>query len=320
MRVFMIVLIMALALAVHASANPTPLAAIMVRPVSTVPAASVTLGDLATLVCADQALADKLKSIPICPSPFPGKSRLLMRDQILIAMRRDGIADGSVEVLCPAQVAVTRSSSRVSGEALFEAVRQFALNAGSWPGTATAEPVRLPDDQFAPAGKLELRPRLGAQKLRKGRNSVPVDICVDGSVYTTANVSVLVRVVAPVLVSTQTIARSAEITAASTAVQDREITALPDDIVIGPAASGEVAAVPIADGAIIRRSWITAPPVVKSGDAVTITVSGNWVRVSDKGTAVQDGRVGDRIKIRLMGDVRQVRGTVAGPGRVEIRM
>jgi flagella basal body P-ring formation protein FlgA len=305
-------------MALCASASGSALADVMVRPTSEVAAVNVTLADIASVQCADEALAAKLRTIPICPSALPGKTRVLAREQIIIALRRQGVSDDSVNLLCPGQVAVTRSSSVASGQALFEAAREFALRDSGWPGTVTVEPVRIPPDQVVPLGKLELRVRPGAQNLRKGRNSLPVESVVDGQVYTTTHVSILVRVFAPVLVAAQTIPRSTQITAANSALRDREITTLGNDIVLESPTAGMVAAVPIPEGAVVRKAWISAPPAVRSGDAVTVVVDGSCVRVTDKGIAAADGRPGDRIKVRLTGDVREVRGTVVGPGLVQI--
>jgi flagella basal body P-ring formation protein FlgA len=97
-------------------------------------------------------------------------------------------------------------------------------------------------------------------------------------------------------------------------------TLQPDDIVLDSAGEGIVAAIPIAEGVVIKRNWITQPPVVKSGDNVIVVVNGTNITIRDKGVAGQDGRIGDRVKVKLAGDSREVRGIVTGPGLVEIEI
>jgi len=305
-------------LLISALAAAAPQATIMVRPDSEAVGGSVVLGDISTVQCADKALAQRLTSIEVCSSPLPGKTRRLTKEQILVALRRAGIGDGTVELLCPAEVTVMRKSSVISGQALFEAAKQFVVAGNSLPGTVAVEPVRPQAGQAAPAGKVELRVRPGAREARKGQNSFPVEVIVDGQVYRMINVSVLVKVLAPVLVSTQAIPRLAEISDANVVLQERDITTLPGDILLEKPAVGWTASVPICEGAVIRRSWVAAPLAVKSGDAVLVVVDSGAVRVIEKGTAVQDGRPGDRIKVRLLGDIREVRGTIAEPGIVKI--
>ena len=304
--------------AVSLSANAVPKAHVLVRPASEVAGAQVSLGDIATVQCGENALAERLKSVPVCPSPLAGKTRTLTRDQILIAMRKQGAAD-SAELLSPDRVVVRRSATVVTGQALFETARQYAEESGKWPGTTAVEPVRLPADQSVSAGVLELRVSNRAGRLRCGRNSVPVETVVDGSVYSTTQVSIVVRAFAPVRIATEAIPKSAEITGANTRTEQREITNLPADILLRDLPGIMTAAVPISKDAVLRESWVCAPPAIRSGDNVTVVVTGGLVCVTDKGVAASDGRVGDRLKVR-MGDAREIRGTVAGPGVVEIQI
>jgi len=292
-----------------------PGAQVLVRPSSEVEAAEVMLSDVAAVQCSDQALARKLASVPLCPSPLAGKGRVLTREQIRIALRRQGIADRSVELLCPPQVAVSRRASLISGQTLFEAVRTSVLSEKKWPGTIEVEPVRLPTDQVVPSGKIETKPE--SNGIRKGRTSVPVSILVNARQCARMHVQVNIRLFAPVLVSTAAIARGSQISAANTAVQVQEVTNLPEDVLSAVPSDG-MAAVSISEGTAIRGSMVAERPAVHAGDQVVVIVSGRTVRVSDRGVAASDARIGDRMKVRLLGDVREVRGTVTGPGVVEI--
>lgn len=296
-----------------------PKADVMVKPTSETTAAEVLLGNVATVVSEDATLAQKLESVVICQSPLPGRTRNLTRDQIIIAMRKYGIADGTANLVCPSQVSVSRTSCKVSGQAIFETAQNHILADTPWQGMVTVEPVRLPLEQNVPTGSIELRVRDNTQ-IRKGRNSIPVEILVDNQLQATAYVSVVVKVFAPVLVATQAISRGEQVTTVNCILQERDITNLPSDVAQELPSTDVIATVPISQGAVIRRGWICEPPVIRSGDTVTVLVSSKSVRISDKGTAAMDGRVGEQIKVRLMGDVREVRGIVVGQGLVEIKL
>lgn len=313
---FAIFLIAAMGSAALAS---TP-ATVMVRPESEVVGPSACLGEIAGIQCTDSAPAEKLRNAPICSAPLPGKTRKITRDQIIIALRKAGIDDETVDLLCPEMVRISRKASTVSGQSLFETARAFALAANSWPGTVAVEPVRLPPDQTVPVGKLELRARAGAGAVRKGQNSLPVEIVIDGRVYRTVHTAIRIRVFAPVLVSTQAIPRSATVSAQNARLSERDITNLPDDVYLGNPSSGCVASVSISEGAVIRKQWLSEPAAIKSGDSVLVVVENGAIRVTDKATAVQDGRAGQRIKVRFANDGREVRGTVAEPGLVKISL
>lgn len=284
----------------------------MVKPSVEVPGATICLGNIADA-------NGTLSSIAICPSPLPGKARKLTRDQITVALKRAGVYE-TIVLLCPDEVTVTRMSSSVCAEALLETARRFIMSSNDLPGTVSVELARPFGPQTVPAGKVELRVKPGTQGVRRGQNNLPVEIVVDGSAYRTVNVPVRVKVLASILVAAKGISRSEEIGSANVSLQERDITALPYDIIVGEPELGWTAVVPISEGAILRRSWVSEPPAIRSGDIVSVTVTNGVVRISDKGTAVQDGRPGDLVKVRMLGDTREVRGTVAGPGVVQILM
>lgn len=313
---FAAVLILAVVFAAAVAAAPKTTVA--VKPASEVSGASVTLGDIASIQGADAKQMECLRAIQVCPSPLPGKTRKLTDDQVLTAMRRAGVLAESAGLLCPPEVAVVRTSAIVGGSDLVDAVRKHVLAAPSWPGTVSVESAIPPVDQIVPTGKLGLRVKAGASAVRKGRNTVSVEIVVEDKVYRAVQVSVTVKVIAPVAVALKAIARSELIGGVNVVLQDRDVTMLPDDVLTEMPEGGWTASLAIAEGSILRKSWVAAPSVVRSGDQVLVIVRSGAVRLTDKGVAAQDGGIGDRIKIRLSGESREVYGTVSGPGIVEI--
>ena len=318
MRIIFYILILTVGVATVLCAAPQ--ADVMVRPSSEVDGQQVTIGDIAVVNCKDAKFAEKLCAVHVCPSPIAGHNRILTRDQVLIALRRGGILDASVNLLSPAKAIVTRAATTVPGQAIFDAVRDYVMANKTWEGTAEVEAVRLPSDQILPSGTPELRVRDNGQKPRKGRCGIPVEIVVAGRVYSTVYVSVNVRVFALVIVATQAIPRGTEITAANTSTETREITFVSEDSLNRMPESGALAAQAIASGTVIRRKWITEPAAIHSGDKVVVVAKGENVSIADKGIAAADGKAGDIIKVRLNGESRVVRGRVAGPGLVEIQL
>lgn len=299
-------------IALSASVLAANRVSVMVKPSAEVSGPNVVLSDIA-------GTSDKLGSVAICPSPLPGKARQLTRAQIMIALKRAGVYE-TIELLCPDQVSVVRTASTVSPEALLETARQFIQSSNDLTGTVSVEPVRAIAPQIVPSGKLEMRVKAGIRAIRKGQNNLPIEMLVDGRIYRMISVPVLVKVLATVPVATKAITRTEEISSASYSLQERDITTMPADIIIGEPESGWTAVVPIPEGSVLRRSWVSDPPAIRSGDVVSVVVTNGAVRISDKGTAVQEGRPGDLVKVRMLGDAREIRGTVAGPGVVQITM
>jgi flagella basal body P-ring formation protein FlgA len=312
----LLTLILVLGLAMATSAAPG--VTVVVRPASEVAGEKVTLGDIASIQGADAEQSARLKSILVCPSPLPGKARKLTDDQVITTMRRAGILPENAGLLCPPEIAVVRTSAIVGSADLVEAARKHILAVHSWTGTVSVEAAIPPGDQVVSAGKLDLRIKAGTSAIRKGRNSIPVEIVIDDKVYRTVQVSVTIKVIAPVAVAVKSIARSEQIGTSNIAIEERDVTLLPDDVMISMPEAGWTASLPISEGSILRRSWVSAPPSVRSGDQVLVVVSCGTLRLTERGAAAQDGCIGDRIKVRLSGAGREVRATVSGQGLVEI--
>lgn len=291
---------------------------IEVNPTAEINVADITIGGIATVKSTDDTLAQQVRTAFICRSPYPGKKVSISRDQIISALRRQNLKSDSYNLKAPQQIAVTRLSRVVTGQELFKTVQDYVLNDTTFQGAITVEAACMPRDQIAPDGTIELRVIPGPQKVRKGRNNVKIALVVDDVIYTDVQVSINVRIIAQVLVATKAIAGTESISAANTTVQELDITNLPSDIVLTAPTADTIAGTSIAEGSVIRACWISVAPAIRSGDVVTVLVSGKSVRLSERGTAASNGRPGDRIRVKLSGDNREVKATVVDTGLVEI--
>lgn len=310
--------VLALFLITLSVADAGTLATITVRPDAEVAAKSAVLADIASVRSSNKTLAAQIRQAELCPAPSPGRSRTISRDDIVIALRRAGIDDRTVDLFCPQKVSIIRSFRRVTGQAVFEAARDYASKANSWQGTIDIQPAHLLPDLEVPTGKFELRVKPGLRSVRKGQNSLSVEIVIDDQIYRTLTCSIVIRELAPVLVATRSIQRSGAINLSSVKTEQRDITLMPDDTIIGEPAPGLIASVPIGEGSVIRKSWLSETPVVRSGDDVSVIVESGAIRVADRGTAAQDGSVGQVIRVKLGNSARDIRATVSGPGSVKI--
>jgi flagella basal body P-ring formation protein FlgA len=291
---------------------------VLVRPECEIAGASIRISDISAVRSSNEETASTIRSAEIGPSPSPGRSRTIRRDDIIIAMRRAGIDDRSVNLLCPERISIARSAIKVTGQSIFEAAESYARTANTWIGIIEIEPVRLPSDVDAPTGKLELSVKPGLRSIRRGQNSVNVQILIDGQSYRTVTATLMIKELAPVLVATQAISKSTPITMANAAIRQRDITTMSDDAMVNQFTPGVVASIPIGEDTVIRKSWLTQPSVVHTGDEVLVTVESGAVRIADKGVAVQDGSIGQIVKIRLETSDREVRAAVTGPGAAKI--
>lgn len=81
--------------------------------------------------------------------------------------------------------------------------------------------------------------------------------------------------------------------------------------------AGQVAARPLRAGSILQSHWLKTPALVKRRERVTLLVEGRGFRVTREGRALDEGGLGERVRIRL--DNREVvTGIVSGHGTIRL--
>ena len=84
-------------------------------------------------------------------------------------------------------------------------------------------------------------------------------------------------------------------------------------------AIGKVVRVGLAAGQAIGAEHLKLPIVVRRGASLEVTATVGQVSVTSAGTAMQDGAVGELIRVKMPGG-RTVQGLVTGEGRVSVQM
>ncbi len=84
-------------------------------------------------------------------------------------------------------------------------------------------------------------------------------------------------------------------------------------------AIGKVVRVGLAAGQAVGAEHLKLPVVVRRGASLEVTATVGQVSVTSAGTAMQDGAVGELIRVKVPGG-RTVQGLVTGEGRVSVQM
>jgi flagella basal body P-ring formation protein FlgA len=122
-----------------------------------------------------------------------------------------------------------------------------------------------------------------------------------------------VRVFASVLVAAERLNRHEILKDEALRLEKREITHLTDAYYIDAAeVSGKRARRVISPGRIVTASDIEKVPLVDRGAGVTVTVVLGKVTVTSKAKALEDGEMGEIIKVQDLTTGKRLVGTVAG--------
>lgn len=270
-------------------------AGVMIELRSEVPAigATVTLGQLARLQSPDLALMRRLVDLPIGRAPAQGASVVVQREALAAWLdRRLGLTPIEVEWNGPETSRVSASTRTVAGEEIAAAAAQALQDWLAAHGTRGETHLAVaPRDIEAPQGPLRLHVRALGHAVVRTRVTVWVEVWVGER---------FARVV-PVTFGIETwgdgiVAMVAE-PAMKDAVRTRRAAAAG-----APPRPQEMKPLP----AVVRGQWAS----LHSGTGV--------VRSESRVEVLQDGRVGDKVRVRPTAATASLVVRVSGPGLLEV--
>jgi len=127
-----------------------------------------------------------------------------------------------------------------------------------------------------------------------------------------------IRVVAEVPVAQATIRRGDLITPEAVEMKRFDITTYTQTAMKIQECIGMRAKTAIRTGRPILKSNIELPPVVTRGEEIIIEASNSRLLIRDRGIALKDGNIAQKIPVRNMRSGRQIFGTVIAPSRVQV--
>ncbi|MEW6749570.1 MAG: flagellar basal body P-ring formation chaperone FlgA [Candidatus Latescibacterota bacterium] len=218
-------------------------------------------------------------------------------------------------------VAVGAPAAVVTRAQVHQAVEAFVLaEAGAGLGTGERLEVhtRWPHDvQVGGEAPPALRVRRTSARPLAGPTVLRVAFVVAGSVERQICVTVDVRTFRRVLVARRGAARGEGVGADLVELAERDVTGARSRPFTEVAqVLGKRTRRALQPGDLVTADHLEAVPVVRRGAAVQLVVQTARLQVSSLGEALEDGGVGERIRVRNVDSGRVVRGVVAEAGTV----
>ena len=153
----------------------------------------------------------------------------------------------------------------------------------------------------------------------KGQTVVRLSFYKDGLSALKTSVSVKIGILKPVLVTSQAIKAGESITSEKLMLETRDIAPSDESPILDTCRiSGMVASRFMPAGRMLTASSLMQPPVIRSGDKVTIRYSQGPVELSVDGVARESGLIGESIRVMNANSRKIIRAVVLNSSTVAI--
>lgn len=298
-----------------------PEARIELLPWVQVGAGPVALGQVARLRSNDLAFIRALADLSIGHAPPVGESTRLQRKSLELWIRkRLHVAHGPIVWEGPDESRVTAAGRMVSGEEI-SAAASSALR--SWLEAQSDRhemQIQLqPRDLEVPEGALRLRARsLAGSQLRK-RMLVWVDVWAAERFVRTVPVAFGVTAWAETDTASTRIDAGAPLAAESVRRREIDLAVQSGATVIDvPAEGGWRARHALREGEVLRPSGVERAPSVVRGQWAALRSQAGAVLLESRVEVLQDGRTGEKVRVRQPGATAALVARVVGPGQLEV--
>lgn len=285
-------------------------------------AADVRLRDVARIHAASPQAALLWEAVVLGPAPAVGLPVSLPRERLAAHLERHARRTGQALPRWSGAetVVLTREQQSIPGTALrSEAVRAV----GAWLKQQPVSRFELESgsplaDVDVPAGTWTLAARpLAAAQPPVGRITVWVEVSVDQRIERRVPVAIKVRAFGPRWQARTDLSARTPVGLESFELTESELT-VPYLPAVRKLPAGMRLARALAAGQPLLAAHIEQATEVTRGDIVAAHLRRGLVSVHTRGEALQDGRNGQQVRVRIAGSTGPVRALVTGPGTVQV--
>lgn len=178
-------------------------------------------------------------------------------------------------------------------------------------------PPSIPDQSFEEQGIIA-KFNWNTQA-KKGNSFIALEFYNNEKIIKRIEIPVRIQIFDIVPVAKKTITRGAIIRDEDISLEKREITNYKENEIIDYSEIiGKKAKHNIKEGTVLCNYMIEEEPIIERGNKVNIIVQSGGVRIRTNGEALQNGRIGEKIRIKREGTQTILQGRVAKDGSVII--
>jgi flagella basal body P-ring formation protein FlgA len=302
------------------SLSPVYALEIRVRDQATVHGSTIYLRDIASFHPESDPRVDMLAGIDVASAPSPGNGVSFNRSFLnyKIGSAISGKDDITLEL--PASMVVKRTAHLISAVELEKIFRDHVKSRVPWDlNKIVFEKIEVPETVALPEGKVHWEIWDKGSDRYLGHVAATINFFVDGKQVRNVPVSGKITLRQAVVKAARKINPGQVLSKEDVTLVAEQSGQLNKDLLTNlDDAVGKKSVRSIQPGQPVTSQMIEDPPVVKKGNRVVIQAQSDVIKVSAQGKVMEDGRMGEQVRVVNIGSGKEVFATVKGPGLVEV--
>ncbi len=284
----------------------------------TVKGSSLSLGQV-SIIRGDASLGAKAGKIALGRISVPGQKIVLDRATLLSRLACNGIPISRVKLTGAEKITVKQLYKTITGEQFVSLASSFLKSNTSLGSARRWDPIHTPKD-FAiggPAKDITFSPRL-ARSTVKNQAKVEIALLSGGKKIAVREVSFTLRYSSRQAVAKVDIAAGQIISQENVKIEER-LSNYPEPVG-WKSPFGLVAKRRLPANTVIRPQMagpVRAPIIVKRNQSVVIRIESPGFLITAAGTALQDGKAGEHVRVRNADSRRVIIAKINADGSVE---
>ena len=153
------------------------------------------------------------------------------------------------------------------------------------------------------------------------RLTLPIMVLRDGAEVGRGAITARIEVFREVVVARRKILKKQPLSSDDLDIKKLEVSLYPNKYFVDKnLIIGKISTTLIPEGAVLLQWMVKDEPVVGRGTKVKIVIRSEGLLVEAQGEALDDGQVGDIIKVRRSGIKQNIEAEIIGPGQVEVKI
>jgi flagellar basal body P-ring formation protein FlgA len=323
-----LVTLVALACVTPARAEPPAELVVTLRPRAVVGPRSVRIGDVADLSGGSPPLREAVAALDLTDAGAAHSGVTVKRQQVEFRIRLAEVPAGLFRVEGADETRVERDRCTVPEAEVVAAARAAILKLLPWGADDVSvqlvQPVAAQLVVDSPRAEILIKAEPHSGNTPLGRVQMDVSFWADGTRQLVFPVYLDVRLYQKVAVASHKIERGEALSETNVSFDRRPVESLRDYLSSPEAVAGKRARQALLPGRILTAVDVeddgheVTPPLVRRGEAVKLLVRLGPVNVMATGEALQDGRVGQSVRVRNTDSKQVVLGRVTERSLVEV--